>query len=99
MEFSECDKFIVASIASSLKDSDNEMQKNVKDIFVHSFDTIHKIVRQASMINLEKWVIPYLMGIIKSEAADFFIDYISLPENCEGIKYSETLLGEFHKTA
>lgn len=94
----ERDNFLHLSVTSSLKDSDDDMRSNIQEVFFKSFDTVHKIVKQASMINLENWIIPYLTAFVNDkncpEAANLLIDYITPPENSEGIKYSESLLGQ-----
>lgn len=100
----ECDidghreKFLQLTICSALKDCDEDMRRNVLEVFFKSFDIILKVVKQATMITLEKWIFPYLMAFVSDknnpEAANIFLDYIKLPENSEGIKYSSTLLGQ-----
>ena len=76
----------------------NTERKNVLEVFYKSFDIILRMIRQASMITLEKWILGYLMAFVSdknnSEAANILLDYIALPENSDGIKYSETLLGQ-----
>jgi ubiquitin conjugation factor E4 A len=81
-----------------MQDCDEDMRRNVYEIFFKSFDIVLKMIRQASMITLEKWILGYLMAFVSDknniEAANIFLEYITLPENTEGIKYSETLLGQ-----
>ncbi|KAL7019491.1 hypothetical protein ACKWTF_011135 [Chironomus riparius] len=97
-EMNERCQFLSTSIKTAQQDCDDDMRKNVNEIFFKSFDTILKMIRQASMITLDKWILEYLMAFVSdknnSEAANILLDYIALPENTEGIKYSETLLGQ-----
>jgi len=94
----ERNNFLSSSIKCALNDCDEDMRKNVLEVFYKSFDIILKMIRQASMITLEKWILGYLMAFVSdknnSDAANILLDYIALPENSDGIKYSETLLGQ-----
>ncbi|KAG5672378.1 hypothetical protein PVAND_002510 [Polypedilum vanderplanki] len=94
----ERDRFLSMSILTALSDCDSDMKKNVTEIFNKCFDTCTRIVKISSMITLEKWVLSFLMAFSSDKnnpaMANMFIDYITPPENSEGIKYSETLLGQ-----
>lgn len=92
------DQFLSKSILAAIKDSDDGMRASVKEIFHKCFDDCLKIVRQASMITLEKWVVNFINAFVidknNPEMANIFLDYIELPDGCDGIKYSDTLLGQ-----
>lgn len=92
------DQFLSHSILAALKDSDDSMKANVKEIFHKCFDSCLKIVRQANMITLEKWIMTFLMAFVgdknNCEMASMFLDYIELPDGCDGLKYSDSLLGK-----
>lgn len=95
---SERNKFLSSCISEALEDCDDQdMTKNVREIFNKCLDDCTKIVRQASMITLEKWVIAFLMAFVSdknnSAMANILLDYTTPPENCDGIKYSDSLLG------
>lgn len=99
IESNERTEFLSISIKTALQDCDDEdMKKNIYEIFFKSFDLILKMIRQASMITFEKWILGYLMAFVSdknnSEAANILVDYIKLPPSIDGIKYSETLLGQ-----
>lgn len=95
--------FLSSCIAAAIKDSDNSMKANIKEVFHKCFDECLKVVRQASMITLEKWVITFMMAFVvdknNSEMAMILLDYIEVPEGSDGIKYADTLLGELLKNA
>lgn len=73
------------------------MKSNIREVFHKCFDECLKVVRQANMITLEKWVVPYILAFVMDknnpEMANIFLDYISIAEGSDGIKYSDTLLG------
>lgn len=94
------DRFLSMAIGEAMKDKDDrneDMLKNTTEIFFKCFDKLTKAVRQASMINLEKWIISFLNAFVSDKnnptMANIFVDYISLNDSSEGVKYSETLLG------
>lgn len=87
--------FLSNAIAKALEEADESMKKNVSEIFFKCFDECLKAVRQMSMITLDKWILNFLMAFVRNAAAaNLFLDYIKLPNGCEGIKYADSLLGE-----
>ena len=92
------DKFLSVAIKKAFEDADDDMRKNVKEIFFKCFDECLKSVRQATMITLEKWVLTFLTAFTSDKTnpamANLFLDYIELPPNTDGIKYADTLLGK-----
>lgn len=92
------DQFLSQSILAAIKDSDASMKANVTEIFHKCFDECLKVVRQANMMSLEKWVLTFLTAFVldknNPEMASIFLDYIELPDGCDGIKYSDSLLGK-----
>lgn len=93
------DEFLSTAIKKALEDADVDMKRNVQEIFFKCFDVCLKSVRQASMINLEKWVLTFLTAFSSDksnpEMANFFIDYIKLPPDCDGLRYADSLLGKW----
>lgn len=92
------DGFLSVAIKKALEDADDDMKKNVKEIFFKCFDECLKSVRQATMITIEKWVLTFLTAFTSDKnnaaMANLFLDYIELPPNSEGIKYADSLLGK-----
>lgn len=92
------DEFLSCAIKQAMDDSDNDMKRNIREIFFKCFDECLKGVKQASMVNLEKWIISFLLAFSSDktnpEMANLFLDYIALPPDCEGIKYANGLLGK-----
>lgn len=92
------DEFLSLTIRRALEDADEPMTANVKKIFYTALLDCLKMVRQASMVNIEKWIFTFLLGFVSDKTnpamANMFLDFITLPDNAEGIKYSETLLGQ-----
>lgn len=92
------ERFLSSAISAAIKDSDDSMKSNVKEVFHKCFDECLKVIRQASMITLEPWIIPFMMAFVidknNSEMANLLLDYIELPDGSDGIKYADTLLGE-----
>lgn len=92
------DEFLSMSIKKALEEADDSMIQNTKNIFFTCFNDCLKIVRQASMINLQKWILTFLQGFVNDKTnpsmANIFLEYITLPAETEGIKYAETLLGQ-----
>lgn len=93
------DEFLSQSIRRAFEDADEDMKGNIKEIIFRCFDECLKSIRQASMITLEKWVLVFLSAFTSDktnpEMANLFLDYIALPADCDGIKYADSLLGEF----
>lgn len=92
------DEFLSVAIKKALEDADEDMRKNVREIFFKCFDECMKSVRQATMITLEKWVLTFLTSFTSDKKnaamANLFLDYIELPPNADGIKYADSLLGQ-----
>lgn len=92
------ERFLSSSISAAIKDSDDSMKSNVREVFHKSLDDCLKVVRQANMITLEKWVVPFLIAFVidktNADMANIFLDYIEVREGSDGIKYSDTLLGK-----
>lgn len=92
------DEFLSLSIKRALENADEPMTVNVKRVFYMALSDCMKMVRQASMINIEKWIFTFLLGFVSdktnSAMANIFLDFITLPSGAEGIKYAETLLGQ-----
>lgn len=92
------EKFLSSSVSAAIKDSDDSMKSNVQEVFHKCFDDCLKHVRQANMITLEKWVLPFIIAFVidknNPDMANIFLDYIKVPEGSDGIKYSDTLLGK-----
>lgn len=92
------DEFLSCGIKTAMDDADEDMKRNIREIFFKCFDECLKSVRQASMINLEKWILSFTMAFSSDktnpEMANLFLDYIALPPGIEGIKYANGLLGE-----
>lgn len=95
------DEFLSCAIKQAMDDSDNDMKRNIREIFFKCFDECLKGVKQASMISLEKWILSFLMAFSSDktnpEMANLFLDYIALPPDCDGIKYANGLLGEVNQ--
>lgn len=91
------EEFFSIAIRKSFEDADEDMKKNIKEIFFRCFDALLLSVRQATMITLESWVLTFLKAFTSDKnnaaMANLFLDYIDLPPNSEGIKYADTLLG------
>lgn len=92
------DTFLSFAVKKALEDSDNDMRRNVQETFFKCFDSCLKSVRLASMISLENWILMFLTAFTSDknspEVANLFLDYIALPNECDGIKYADTLLGK-----
>lgn len=95
------DKFLSGAITKALEDADGSMVKNISEIFFKSFDECLKSVRQSTMITLDKWILNYLVAFSSDKnnpaMANLFLDYIQLPDGCDGIKYADSLLGKLRK--
>lgn len=92
------DEFLSVAVKKAFEDADDDMKKNVKEIFFKCFDQCLKSVRQATMITLEKWILAFLTAFTSDKnnatMANLFLDYIELPPNSDGIKYADSLLGK-----
>lgn len=92
------DQFLSSAIKKALEDADDDMARNVKETFFKCFDECLKAVRQATMITLDKWILSFLVAFSSDKSnpamANLFLDYITIPPECDGIKYANTLLGQ-----
>jgi ubiquitin conjugation factor E4 A len=91
------DEFLSFVIKTALSEPSDDDSRNVKEIIYKCFDECLKSVRQASMVSLEKWILTFLTAFSNDknnpEMANLFLDYITLPPNCDGVKYADSLLG------
>lgn len=92
------DSFLSQSIKKAFEDTDDSMKRNIRETIWKCFDECLISVRQATMISLEKWILRFLQAFVSDknnpEMAGVFLDFITLPPICEGIKYADSLLGK-----
>ncbi|XP_058813018.1 ubiquitin conjugation factor E4 A [Topomyia yanbarensis] len=93
-------RFISETVKEIFADSESEQEGFVvlKSIFTPMFVEVLRALRSASLISMERWILPFL-GIFTSDKsnprlAHVFLDFTSPPADAEGIKYSESLLGQ-----
>ncbi|XP_055389776.1 ubiquitin conjugation factor E4 A [Condylostylus longicornis] len=94
---------IIASFLSEttkemyLDDEANAMSA-LKGIFYPMLSEIQKVLRAASMISIEKWIIPALQTFISDKSVpqlgELFMDFTTPNPGSEGVRYAETLLGQ-----
>ncbi|XP_058062566.1 ubiquitin conjugation factor E4 A [Anopheles bellator] len=70
----------------------------IRSIFGPMLVDVLKALRTASLISIERWVMPFLQVFPSDKTnprlAHIFLDYTTPPAGSEGIKYSESLLGQ-----
>lgn len=94
-----CSDFLSLSILQALKDDTdaNESLKSVTSILNNSFAECLRTIKKATMVNLEKWVIPFLLTFVDKAngqiMAPILLQYTT-PMGVEGVKYAESILGQ-----
>lgn len=92
------DEFLSLAIKKAFEDSDEDMKRNIRETVYGCFDECFRVVRKATLINLDGWIVTFLTAFVKDknnpDMAGLYLDYITLPPNCDGIKYADSLLGE-----
>lgn len=93
-------RFISETVKEIFADSDSEEEGFVvlRSIFNPIFVEVMRGLRSASLISMERWIMPFLEVFISdksnSRLAHLLLDYTSPPAGADGIKYSESLLGQ-----
>lgn len=93
--------FLSLSLLQALQDDSDKIEnfKSVTNILNKCFSECMKTIKKASMINLEKWVIPFLLTFVTNklmgeELGLILLKYSTPDANQVGIKYAESLLGQ-----
>lgn len=94
-------KFLSLVCADVLNDNDPIYKKSLEHIFNTVFDKCLRLIRVASLISIEKWIVPVLRAFVSDKTnpglALLLLEY-STPkpriDKIDGIKFSETLLGQ-----
>ncbi|XP_049532096.1 ubiquitin conjugation factor E4 A [Anopheles darlingi] len=93
-------QFISETVREIFADSESEEEGYVviRSIFGPMLVDVLKALRTASLISMERWVMPFLQVFPSDKTnprlAHIFLDYTTPPAGSEGIKYSESLLGQ-----
>lgn len=93
--------FLSLSLLQALQDDSDKIEnfKSVTNILNKCFSECMKTIKKASMVNLEKWVIPFLLTFVTNklmgeELGLILLKYSTPDANQVGIKYAESLLGQ-----
>lgn len=88
----------VKEIGSDVGGPEEEIASVLRGIFDPIFGEAARALRSASLISMERWIMP-LLEVFSSDKsnprlAHLLLDYTSPPDGAEGNKYSESLLGQ-----
>ncbi|XP_052870320.1 ubiquitin conjugation factor E4 A [Anopheles cruzii] len=92
--------FVSEAVRELFADAESEEDGYVviRSIFGPMLVDVLKALRTASLISIERWVMPFLQVFPSDKTnprlAHIFLDYTTPPAGSEGIKYSESLLGQ-----
>uniref|UniRef100_A0A182Y3P4 Ubiquitin conjugation factor E4 A n=1 Tax=Anopheles stephensi TaxID=30069 RepID=A0A182Y3P4_ANOST len=93
-------RFISETVNEIFADSETESDGFVviRGIFGPIFVVVMKALRAASLITMERWVMPFLQVFPSDKnnprLALIFLGYTMPPPDADGIKYSDSLLGQ-----
>ncbi|XP_055586147.1 ubiquitin conjugation factor E4 A [Uranotaenia lowii] len=93
-------RFISETVKEIVADSESEQEgfAVLRGIFDPMFVEVLRALRSASLIGVERWIFPFLEVFTSDKSnprlAHLLLDFTSPPEGAEGIKYSESLLGQ-----
>uniref|UniRef100_A0AAG5CRW5 Ubiquitin conjugation factor E4 A n=1 Tax=Anopheles atroparvus TaxID=41427 RepID=A0AAG5CRW5_ANOAO len=93
-------QFVSETVREIFADSDTEEEGYlvIRTIFGPMFVDVLKALRTASLISIERWVMPFLQVFSSDKSnprlAHIFLDYTTPPAGSDGIKYSESVLGQ-----
>ncbi|XP_058461045.1 ubiquitin conjugation factor E4 A [Malaya genurostris] len=92
-------RFISETVKEIFADSESEQEGFLvlRKIFESVFAKIMVALRNASLISMERWIMPFLEVFTSDKSnprlAVLFLDFTTPPEDAQGIIYSESLLG------
>ncbi|XP_053669699.1 ubiquitin conjugation factor E4 A [Anopheles nili] len=93
-------RFISETVREVFSDSETEQEgyEAIRNIFGPMFVEVLKALRGASLVMIDRWVLPFLHVFPSDKSnprlAHIFLDYTTPPSGSNGIKYSESLLGQ-----
>lgn len=92
--------FISETVKEVFADSDSEQEgfEAVRGIFYPAFLEVMRSLRSASLISMERWIMPFLQVFVSDKSnprlGHLLLDFTSPQVGAEGIKYSESLFGQ-----
>lgn len=90
-------KFLSNIVRDVLVDKDASDALALQQIIYPIFDEMKKRIQAASMITLDKWIVPVLMLFVSdknnSELADLLLDYATPKPDADGIVYADSIFG------
>ncbi|XP_053685325.1 ubiquitin conjugation factor E4 A [Sabethes cyaneus] len=93
-------QFVSETVKEIFADSESEQEGFLvlRSIFSPMFTEVMRSLRTASLISMERWIVPFLEVFISDKSnprlAHVLLNFTTPPEGADGIKYSESLLGQ-----
>ncbi|KXJ80153.1 hypothetical protein RP20_CCG026564 [Aedes albopictus] len=94
------ERFVSEAVKEVFVDSDSEQEgfEALRAIFNPAFVELEKALRSASLVSMERWIMPFLQVFVSDKSnpqlGHLFLNFTSPPAGAEGIKYSESVLGQ-----
>lgn len=97
-EFQIKGKFLSAIVNEVLSDGDQNDFKLLQNLFHLILSDMKNRVQKASMITLDKWIVPVLNLFVCDKKnpilAELLLDFTTPPANSDGIIYADSLFGQ-----